>query len=57
MAPRLALYETLAALARYRALLAEPLPAVPGVVKTVHVGEAYAGVHAVGRHLAALGHL
>lgn len=58
MAPRLALYETLvAALARYRALLAEPLPPVPGVAKTVHVGEAYAGVHAVGRHLAVLGDL
>jgi len=58
LAPRLALYETLvAALPRYRTLAADPLPPVPGVAATVHAGEAYPGVHAVARHLAAVGDL
>ncbi len=56
LAPRLAVYAALvAALPRYRALAAEPLPPLPAVATTVHVGEAYSGVHAVGQRLAAMG--
>ncbi len=58
LAPPLAVYgQLVAALARYRVLAAEPMPPLPGVTATVHVGEAYPHLHALARRLVAVGDL
>ena len=58
LAPPFVLYaQLLDALARYRALAAQPAPAVPAFARSIRAGEPYAGAHALGANLAAWGDL